>query len=150
MIYKAANISSNATPSTNIPIHCPLCEADSAGSPVTIWKYNAIQHILTEHPDPDNSDQHKTISPEFWIKIMIRKAEEKAMGIQEERTRDYRNRHEIPDSEDILPEEEPGQSGMQQKRVRAESTSTVRSQDSLTHHQQPKRVRYGLGDIEED
>ena len=77
MIYKAANISSNATSSTNIHIHCPLCEADSAGSPVTIWKYNAIQHILTEHPDPDNSDQHKTISPEFWIKIMIRKAEEK-------------------------------------------------------------------------
>ena len=63
---------------------------------------------------------------------------------------DYRNRHDIPDTDDVLPEEEPGQSGIQQKRVRAESTSTVRSQDSLTHHQQPKRTRYDLGDIEED
>ena len=84
------------------------------------------------------------------MKILIRKAEEKAMGIQEERTDDYRRRNSIPDSEDILPEEQPGQSTLHQKRVRAGGTSTVRSQDSLTHYQTPKKTRYNLGGTEED
>ena len=103
MNYKAAGISSNTTPCTSIPMHCPLCEVDSAGIPVTTWKYNSIQLIFTEH-----SDQLSAISPNFWMKILIRNTEEKSMGTQEERTDDYRKRNTIPDSEDILPEEQPG------------------------------------------
>ena len=123
-------------------------ETRCSDDPVTIWKYNALRHV-TEHPDPDNSGQHKLISPEFQIKILIRKAEEKAMGIQEMSTTEYRSTHDIPDSEDILPEEEPGL-GIQKSLLRAESTSTVRSQDSFTHHQQAKKTRDDLDNIEED
>ncbi|KAI0778256.1 hypothetical protein BD413DRAFT_507946 [Trametes elegans] len=43
------------TPCTNVPIHCPLCPPLSPGSPVTIWKYNTMAHLLTAHIDENDS-----------------------------------------------------------------------------------------------
>ena len=70
----------------------------------------------------------------------------RAMGSQE-RTDDYRRRNTIPDSEDILPEEQPGQSTLHQK---SESWKYINSEvtgqfDSL---QTPQKTRYNLGDID--
>ncbi|EJD36472.1 hypothetical protein AURDEDRAFT_74160 [Auricularia subglabra TFB-10046 SS5] len=47
--YKAASTSKPNSPSTNVPITCPLC-AD--GSPA-VWKYNFPQHLAHVHPRQD-------------------------------------------------------------------------------------------------
>ena len=53
-------------------------------------------------------------------------AEEKAMGIQEWDTVDYRERVAIPDSDGLEPEERTAV----YKRSRSDTTSTIHSQDS--------------------
>ncbi|KAJ7198392.1 hypothetical protein C8J57DRAFT_959790, partial [Mycena rebaudengoi] len=48
--YKKAKNQSNRAPSTNLPIHCSLCPVNKlSGEPPTIWKYNAMFHIIAEH-----------------------------------------------------------------------------------------------------
>src|ERR1700728_3850554 len=49
MQYKNASVSSNNMPCTNVPIHCPLCLPSFSGNPQTIWKYNAVYHLISEH-----------------------------------------------------------------------------------------------------
>ncbi|KAJ7873604.1 hypothetical protein B0H14DRAFT_2290674, partial [Mycena olivaceomarginata] len=49
MIYKAAKNCTKASPCTNVPIHCPLCPRSASGNPRTIWKYNAIYYLVSEH-----------------------------------------------------------------------------------------------------
>ena len=91
MNYKAASVSSKNAPCTNIPIQCSLCPSPSSGSPQTIWKYNAVNHFIIEH---SNS---ASIPGELLVQMVIRKAEEKAMGIQEQDTIDYREKFAIPE-----------------------------------------------------
>jgi len=40
---------SNNMPCTNIPINCPVCPLSFSGNPQTIWKYNALYHLISEH-----------------------------------------------------------------------------------------------------
>ena len=61
---------------------------------------------------------------------------EKAMGIQEQDTVDYREKFAIPDSDGLEPEERTPVS----KRSRSDTTSTVHSQDIYTHHHSGKRL----------
>jgi hypothetical protein len=98
MKYKAASVSSKKAPCTNIPIQCSLCPPTSSGSPQTIWKYDAANHFIIEH---SNSDHSPSIPGELLVQIVIRKAEEKTMCIQEQDTIDYRDRFAIPDSEGL-------------------------------------------------
>lgn len=133
MNYKAASVSSKNAPCTNIPIQCSLC-------PQTIWKYNAVNHFIIEH---SNSDHSPSIPGELLVQMVIRKAEEKAMGIQEQDTIDYRERFAIPDSDGLEPEERTDV----HKRSRSDTMSTVHSQDSYTHHQPSKKTRLELGNI---
>ncbi|KAJ7932253.1 hypothetical protein B0H13DRAFT_1561575, partial [Mycena leptocephala] len=50
MNYKAAKIPAKCSPSTNVPIYCALCPPNPiSGEPQTIWKYNAMHHIVVEH-----------------------------------------------------------------------------------------------------
>ena len=48
-----------------------------------------------------------TLLGDFLVQMVIRKAEEKAMGIQEQDTVDYREKFAIPDSDGLEPEENP-------------------------------------------
>ncbi|KAJ7772157.1 hypothetical protein B0H14DRAFT_2158842, partial [Mycena olivaceomarginata] len=49
MNYKSATTSTAATPCTNVPIHCVLCDKSISGPRQTIWKYNAMFHLFSEH-----------------------------------------------------------------------------------------------------
>ena len=49
MQYKNATVSSKNMPYTNVPIHCPLCLSSFSENPQTIWKYNALYHLISEH-----------------------------------------------------------------------------------------------------
>ena len=123
MNYKAASVFSQKSPCTNIPIQCSICPPTSSGSPQTIWKYNAVNHFIIKH---SNSDHSPSIPGDFLVQIVIRMAEEKAMGIQERDTVDYRERVAIPDSDGL----EPEQRTAVYKRSRSDTTSTIHSQDS--------------------
>ncbi|KAF8135316.1 hypothetical protein K438DRAFT_1640163 [Mycena galopus ATCC 62051] len=95
MNYKSAKTASNSAPSTNVPIQCLLCPpSEISRDQPTIWKYNAISHIVCEHAIWDN--KMPTIKPEFMAEIYIRKAEEAAMGIPAEDTADWRDRMTFP------------------------------------------------------
>jgi hypothetical protein len=130
MNYKAASVFSKESPSTNTPIQCSFCPPTSSGRPQTIWKYHAVNHF-------------SSIPGDFLIQMVIRKAEEKAMGIQEQDTVDYRKRFAIPNSDGLEPKERTAV----YKRSRSGTTSTVHSQVSYTHHQAGKMSRLELGNI---
>src|ERR1700677_1667989 len=49
MQYRAATKFSRSSPCTNVPIHCPICPTSVSKAPQTIWKYNALFHLLSEH-----------------------------------------------------------------------------------------------------
>ena len=67
-------------PCTYVPIHCPLCPTSVSGNQQTIWKYNALYHLITEH---SNSGE---IPGELLVKMFIHKNKEQALGIGEEYT----------------------------------------------------------------
>ncbi|KAJ6546390.1 hypothetical protein DFH09DRAFT_927156 [Mycena vulgaris] len=93
MNYKQAKIASNRSLSTNVPIPCALF----SGDPQTIWKYNTMYHIISEHSLQDNI--LPPIPPEFMVDLFIRKSEEDSMGIQEAETVQWRKQNHIPDSD---------------------------------------------------
>lgn len=105
MNYKLAAQFSKIMPCTNVPIHCPLCPAATSGVPKTIWKYNVVHHLLTDHELDDG-----TLAPipgRLLMDMYITKKEETEMGIQERDARRYRQAHCIPDSdvfEQVLPD----------------------------------------------
>jgi hypothetical protein len=72
MQYKQAAIFSNTMPCTNVPIHCPLCPTSVSGNPQTIWKYNALYHLIIEH---SNDGIVPEIPGELLVKIFIYKQE---------------------------------------------------------------------------
>ena len=82
-----------------------------------------MNHFITEHSSLDRS---LSIPGELLVQIVTRKAEEKAMGIQEQDTVDYRDKFAIPDSEGPEPEERTDV----HKRSRSDTISTTHSQDS--------------------
>ena len=47
-IQKAAEFS-QIIPCTNVPIHCPLFPTAVSGNPPTIWQYNPLYHLTSEH-----------------------------------------------------------------------------------------------------
>src|SRR5882762_3923851 len=49
MQYKAAAKFSKSSPCTNVPIHCLICPTSVSIAPQTIWKYNALLHLISEH-----------------------------------------------------------------------------------------------------
>ena len=49
MQYQAAAQFSKSSPCTNVPIHCPICPISVSKAPQTIWKYNALFHLTSEH-----------------------------------------------------------------------------------------------------
>jgi hypothetical protein len=49
MQYKKAAEFNKTHSCTNVPIHCPLCPTAVSGDPPTIWKYNVLYHLISEH-----------------------------------------------------------------------------------------------------
>ena len=110
MQYKNATVSSNNMPCTNVPIHCPLCPPSFSGNPQTIWKYNALYHLISEH---SNNGIIPEIPGELLVKMFIHKAEEEALGIDQNATEKYRRDNQIPDSDGfamIMPRDKRGRS----------------------------------------
>jgi len=74
MNYKAAAKFSKAVLCTNVPVHCPLCSTSVSGQPQTIWKYNALYHLIHEHSIGDTSPP---IPGQLLDQIFITKEEER-------------------------------------------------------------------------
>jgi hypothetical protein len=116
MQYKNAAIFSNNMPCTNIPIHCPVCPLSFSGNPQTIWKYNALYHLISEH---SSNGIIPEIPGELLVKQFRYKTEEEALGIDQQATERYRRDNQSPDSDGfamIMPRD---------KRGRSETISTI-------------------------
>ncbi|KAF6753827.1 hypothetical protein DFP72DRAFT_1069030 [Ephemerocybe angulata] len=94
MKYNTEKESTDASPCSNIPIHCPLCPKSASGESKTIWKYNAVYHILDTHPE-------SRIPATFLKAFFTSAAEEGRMGIEPEMTREFRDRFGIQDSDGV-------------------------------------------------
>src|ERR1700683_3522840 len=100
---------------TNVPTHCPLCLLSFTGNPQTIWEYNALYHLISEHSSDGIIPE---IPGELLVKMFIHRAEEEVLGIDQNATEMYRRDNQIPDSDGfamVMPKE---------KRCRSETMST--------------------------
>src|ERR1700677_2019927 len=79
MQYKHAATSSNTMSCTNVPIHCPLCPTFVSGNQQTIWKYNALYHLITEH---SNSGILPEISGELLVKMFSYKKKKRLLVLE--------------------------------------------------------------------
>jgi len=98
MQYKKAPEFSKIVPCTNVPIHCPLCPTAVSGDPPTIWKYNALYHLISEHSSGSTAP---SIPGQLLVQMFITKEEGKALGILEHDTVDWRRQNNIPDSDGV-------------------------------------------------
>jgi len=119
MQYRSAAQFSKSSPCTNVPIHCPICPSSISQVPQTIWKYNALFHLASEH---STGTTPPTITGQLLVDMFISKEEEKALKIEEEITDLYRKEYNIPDTDGLLEMKEEWE-----KRKRSESVSTVSS-----------------------
>lgn len=56
-------------PSKNVPFECLLCKATSGREhSCTIWKYNAMNHLLMEHIEVKNNQSSVLLIPP-WMKM---------------------------------------------------------------------------------
>ena len=105
MSYKAAKKSSKHAPCTNVPIHCPLCPPSVSRDPQTIWKYNAINHLLISHSDEDPTQTGKYKAPaipgELMMDMFVTRQEEQWMNIDPDATTTFRREHDIPSSDGL-------------------------------------------------
>lgn len=72
------------SPCTNVPIHCTHC--DSGSRKLTIWKYNAFNHIQTTHPTLISHGLDKALR----LDIQITCREEKKMELTSESIKGFR------------------------------------------------------------
>ncbi|KAJ7025828.1 hypothetical protein C8F04DRAFT_1046127 [Mycena alexandri] len=140
MNYKKAMVASRTSPSTNVPIHCLLCAPNPvSGDPQTIWKYNAMYHIIAEHSLHNNF--LPPIPPKFMLQLFIRRSEEDALGITAAQTAHWRHWHHIPDS-DVFDQQFPGSDpvnpGGSDKRARANTASTTSDVSESDRHRKKK------------
>lgn len=68
--YGAASTSSSKSPSSNVPVECPVCVLANPKSPA-VWKYNLREHMRVKHPNVQ-------LTPDIRIKAEIASSE-KAM-----------------------------------------------------------------------
>ncbi|KAF9642030.1 hypothetical protein BDM02DRAFT_3194047 [Thelephora ganbajun] len=92
--YGSAQKSTKNSPCTNVPINCPHCSE-------TVWKYNAIDHIMLRHKVLLDS---ASLNPQFILEIQLGKEEETRMGILGEFITSYHTKHPglFPEGEDLI------------------------------------------------
>lgn len=129
MLYGKALNGTSVDPCTNVPIHCliPGCKSSAAGTPKTIWKYNALYHIVTEHASPDGSPP--VIPPQMMIQLFIHQAEEDILGIPETYTHQWRATNDIPGSDDLEIMAKETQTTSTKGRTKRDRAETIRSSD---------------------
>ncbi|KAF9457045.1 hypothetical protein BDZ94DRAFT_1228616 [Collybia nuda] len=117
--YKRALQSSQASPCTNVPIHCPICPPSLTGQPKSFWKYNALYHLASHHLTPEGL--FPTVPPQLLVEIYITSKEEASVGICQSKTDEFRDFWDIPDTDgfEIIQENE------RNKRGRLDSTLVV-------------------------
>ena len=76
----------------------PLCSTAVSGDPPTIWKYNALYHLISEH---SSGSTPPSIPGQLLVQMFITKEEEEALGISEHNTVDWRRQNNIPDSDEF-------------------------------------------------
>jgi hypothetical protein len=105
MSYKAAKKSSKNAPCTNVPIHCPLCPPSVSREPQTIWKYNAINHLLISHSDEDPTQTGKykvpAIPGDLMMDMFVTRQEEQWMNINPKATMIFCRENNIPSSDGL-------------------------------------------------
>jgi hypothetical protein len=87
MQYKKASDFSKTLLCTNVPICYPLGHTGVPGDPQTIWKYNVLYHLISEY---SSGSTPPPIPGQLLVQIFITKEEEKALGILEHITVDWR------------------------------------------------------------
>jgi hypothetical protein len=126
MQYKRTAEFSKIHPCTNVPIHCPLCPTAVFGDPPTIWKYNVLYHLISEH---SSGSTPPSIPGQLLVQMFITKEEERALGISEHSTVDWRRQNNIPDSDGVQ---------LGQTRKRSDTVSTAHSD---SHDQKRNRLK---------
>ena len=134
MQYQAAAQFAKSSPCTNVPIHCPICPSSVSQAPQTIWKYNALVHLASEHSTDGTPPK---IPKQLLVDIFVSKEEGKALKIGGQVTDFYRREHDIPDTEGLLEMQEEWE-----KRKRSDTISTVSSD-------QPGRKKTQVATIQE-
>ncbi|KAF8155394.1 hypothetical protein B0H34DRAFT_849557 [Crassisporium funariophilum] len=124
MQYKAAQDPTKTSPCTNVPIHCQLCPPlGISGEPRTIWKYNAMYHLLSEHPADGIFGSDSTLLPKIpgamMVDMFISLKEENFLKVAEAATLKNRQTYTLPGSDDIEAIKED------MKRERAPTVSVV-------------------------
>jgi hypothetical protein len=99
MSYAHAAKFTRASPCTNVPIHCLFCPPGALGQKRTIWKYNAVCHIIAEHSNEDGT--LPAFQGEMLVNIFVTSEEESALGIEKNVTEDWRKDNDIPGSDAI-------------------------------------------------
>lgn len=141
MQYKAAKQCTQASPCTNRPIHCTLCSPTLSGDLCTIWSYNLVFHLASEHLD--SSGCLPKIPPQLWIDAHISRLEEERLKIDESLTKQYRNDWRVPNTDTLEALDEEVDQVAGAVRMRSATTSTV-----LSDRHQSKRARAGSGSNE--
>ena len=129
MQYQAAAQFSKSS-HTNVPIHCSLCPTSVSKAPQTIWKYNALFHLTSEHATGSTPPK---IPIQLLADMHITREEGKALKIQEEAIDAWTEEHDIPGTESLL---EMIQAEEIQKRGRSDTVSTT-----FSDSHEPKRAR---------
>ena len=108
--YEQAKTPTKTSPCTNIPITCPFCPP--VGRNHFIWKYNAVIHMATQHPE-------EKIPLDFLSQMHISLQETEFMKADQEGMKSYRETHDIMGSDDLA------EAIIGDKRPRALSASSV-------------------------
>jgi hypothetical protein len=143
MQYSRAQKYTDPSPCTNIPLSCPLCSSGELG-PQTFWKYNFVYHMATLHLDDEGNTP--PISFELLKSIHITKAEELKMGIQAEKTKEYRDEYGIMDSSPMKAFEATGAMYNSLFKPRKRAASNVSASSAGSASRQPpvqKIARFG-------
>jgi hypothetical protein len=99
MQYRVAVQFSKSSPCTNVPIQCPICPTLVSKAPQTIWKYNALFHLTSEHATDSTPPK---IPRQLLADMHITREEEKALKIKKEATHAWREEHDIPGTACLL------------------------------------------------
>ena len=96
----SSNLTSKSSPCTNVPIHCPICPTSISKASQTIWKYNTLFHLASEHAT--NSGIPPKIPRQLLANMFITREEEKALKVTEDATDAWRVEHDIPGTDSLL------------------------------------------------
>jgi hypothetical protein len=138
MVYLKALEAKESSPCTNIPLNCPICPIGLNEQRQTFWKYNFIQHMVEKHLT--DGGLLPPCPPELIVSAHISKAEEQWMGVDNEKTKEYRKLNEhfgVRDSDDLIFEERD--TVIFEQRKRAASSVSQLSNSS----QQPSPTKRG-------